>query len=495
MYDLDSHVMIMMKTPWLRYCILAADLCWCLSAMALSYLLRYAQAWQDPARVPASAFAPFAVSALLFWTVLCLLLPLDGFRGGWRFSAILSQLFPAVSSLMVILFAGAYLARLFMSRLVLGYFGILLFLGLIGIRLTARAFFASRYRAGAVRRAVIVGSGPIANEIARKIECHPEMLWEVAGFLCPAENAANPASPEMRIAPINVRSVGIASMLRSCAIDELILAVPKPGHPEISDVVVRCLNQGIAVSLVPQPYELYLSRPTLVDLDGLPLLKLEGVPAVQPTPGWKRLLDLVLTTCLLVIAGPAMLAAVAWLKIRKGKAFSAETRCGQNGQTFSMYRLNSERNAVDLPFDEFLMQQSSFTELPQILNVLRGEMSLVGPRPEGPEKVRHYSDWHRQRLSVRPGMTGLAQVHGLRDQNSSEDKTRYDLQYILHRSLFLDISLLLQTVWTLTLRPLQLVQLQLKQRKARTGAQVDATVNATFEGTVLSAHNSQSSAD
>jgi hypothetical protein len=118
-----------------------------------------------------------------------------------------------------------------------------------------------------------------------------------------------------------------------------------------------------------------------------------------------------------------------------------------------MYRLNSDRHAVGLPFHEFVMQQSSFTEMPQLLNVLRGEMSLVGPRPEGPEKVRNYSDWHRQRLSVKPGITGLAQVSGLRDQNSSEDKTRYDLQYILHRSLFLDVSLLLETISTLLLRP------------------------------------------
>jgi lipopolysaccharide/colanic/teichoic acid biosynthesis glycosyltransferase len=80
---------------------------------------------------------------------------------------------------------------------------------------------------------------------------------------------------------------------------------------------------------------------------------------------------------------------------------------------------------------------------------LLGQMSLVGPRPEGFENVRHYTDWHRQRLNVKPGMTGLAQVHGLRDQNPLEDKTRYDLQYILRRSLFQDVSLLLQTLWTL----------------------------------------------
>ncbi len=487
----DPIFRITMRIQRLHYGILGADLGWSVVAMAASYALRYEHTWQNSARTPAVTFVPFVATVLLFWGVLSSWLSLDGFRGGWRFSAMLSQLFPAVSSLMVLLFAGAYLARLYTSRLVLGYFAILFFVGLIAIRLMARGFFASRYRSGAVRKTVIVGSGPIASEIARKIECHPEMLWEITGFLCPSENGPNPASPETEEASIHIRSVGIADLLRTRAIDQIILAVPKPGHPEISDLVNRCLNRGIAVSLVPQPYELYLSRPTLVDLDGLPLLKLEGVPAIQVVPFWKRLFDLSATICMLPIAGPVILASAVWLKVRKGKAFCSEIRCGQSGETFLMYRLNSERRAIGLPIDEFLMQQSSLTELPQIVNVLLGQMSLVGPRPEGPEKVRHYSDWHRQRLSVKPGMTGLAQVHGLRDQNSSEDKTRYDLQYILHRSLFLDVSLLLQTLSTLGLRPFSL-----KQRKAHVPhVHSELISGAVFEESLSRAHSSQSSAD
>jgi lipopolysaccharide/colanic/teichoic acid biosynthesis glycosyltransferase len=92
--------------------------------------------------------------------------------------------------------------------------------------------------------------------------------------------------------------------------------------------------------------------------------------------------------------------------------------------------------------------------LPQLWNVLRGDMSLVGPRPESPERVKYYSEWQRQRLKVRAGVTGLAQVNGLREQHSSEDKTRFDLQYILNWSPLLDLSLILQTVWTLLSRGL-----------------------------------------
>lgn len=474
-----------------RFRIMVADLTWAVMAMVLAYSLRYEGQWHSPVRLPAPDFLPFLAFTVVFWIALSSWVHLDGFRGGWRFSAILSQLFPAVLSLMLLLFTGCYLTRWYTSRFVLGVFAIVFFVGLLGIRLIFRGSIESRYRSGAVRKAVIVGSGPIANEIARKIESHPEMLWEVSGFLCPAENAHSVSIVEHSTAAINVRSVGIAELLRSHAIDDLIVSLPQSEHPQICDLIARCRREGIGISVVPQPYELYLSRPRLLDLDGLPLLKFGGLSEIKKNPVWKRVFDLVLAGFLLLISGPAILSVAAWFKIRKGRVFCSEIRCGQSGKTFKMYRFNSDRHAVRLPFHEFLMQQSSFTELPQLVNVMRGDMSLVGPRPEGPEKERHYSDWHRQRLSVKPGITGLAQVHGLRDQNSSEDKTRYDLQYILHRSLFLDISLLLQTISTLGLR-------SFRRRPGKAEFAIvrsEVSLPKTLEESLSSAHSSQSGSD
>ena len=120
-----------------------------------------------------------------------------------------------------------------------------------------------------------------------------------------------------------------------------------------------------------------------------------------------------------------------------------------------MYRLNVERHATHSERYERMLVRWSVTELPQLLNVLNGDMSLVGPRPEAPEKVKYYSDWQRQRFKVSAGVTGLAQVHGLRDQNSTEDKTHVDLQNIFNCHLLLDLSLMLQTVWTLLFRGLR----------------------------------------
>ena len=480
-----------MKIRTFRFRILISDLCWAVTAFGLAYGFRYAREWNSAARLPALNFLPFLVFVVLFWATLSFWAHLDGFRGGWRFPAILSQLFPAVSVLMILLFSGAYLARWYTSRLILNVFAILFFFGLILIRIVARAFLASRFRSGAARKCVIVGSGSIATEIARKIESHPETLWEVAGFLCPAESAPSLAASDASCTPVNVRSVAIAELLRNRAIDDLILAVSRPDHPEISDLVARCLHQGITVSLVPQPYQLYLSQPKLLDLDGLPLLKMEGLRAAHATPIWKRAMDIVLGAFLLLLASPAILIAAIWFRIRKGRGFRSEIRCGQFGEPFRMYRLNSDRHAVGLSRPEFLMQQTSFTELPQLLNVVLGNMSLVGPRPEPPDRVRHYTDWHRQRLNVTPGITGLAQVHGLRDQNSSEDKSRYDLEYILHRSPFLDVSLLLQTLWTLAWRCFQLK----RGKPPMTSIHSDVQVPASFEETLSSAHSSQSGTD
>jgi len=479
-----------MKTHTLRHLVLAADLSWAAAAMGLAYVLRYA--WlQSSQRSSILVFVPPLLASLFVWSVLSSWLRLDGFRGGWRVPAVLSQLLPAVLGLMAILFAGEYAARFYESRLVLGCFGVILFLGFVAIRLLVRWFLVSRCRTGAVRKAVIVGSGPLAKEMAASVDRHPELLCQIVGFLCPAENASDPSLIEAGPGSITLQTIGIVDLLQSRGVDEIILTVPKIGHPEILELAASCRRAGLAVSLIPQPYELYLSKPELTDLDGLPLLQWEGATTARTGLFWKRALDLSLTICMLPLSLAAIAPAAALLKLRKGKSFCRELRCGQNGKMFWMYRLNSERHATGLPTYEFLMQRSSLTELPQLLNVLRGEMSLVGPRPEGPERIRHYSDWHRQRLNVKPGMTGLAQVHGLRDLHSSEEKTRYDLQYILHLSPFQDISLLLQTGWTIVWRLLQVRRshVQLPHDPLKTG------IKTVFEERLSTVHTSHLGSD
>lgn len=447
-----------MKAHSVRRKILVADLIWTFVAMGLGYLCRYGWIWHGPTQGTALTFVPFLILAAGCWTLLCSRFGLDGFRGGWHSPAIVSELFLSVSGLMVILLALAYLRREYVSRLVLSYFGLAIFLGFLAIRLGFRQYFKGLHRAGEVRRVVIVGNGSLARELATKIDRHPEMLRQVVGFLSPAEVAEG--SPSVDFNSVSTRTLGVVDVLRPQSIDEIIVALPKPGHPEIMDLTAHCQNHGIAVSVIPHPYELYLSKTQLIDLDGLPLLQLRDASGAIEMPVWQRFMDLALASILVASSIPPMLVGAALLKIKKGRGFCRELRCGQSGESFWMYRLNSPRYVDSLSRYEVVLQHLSITELPQLLNVLRGEMSLVGPRPEPPEKVKHYSDWQKQRLNVKPGITGLAQVHGLRDQNSSEDKTRFDLQYILNRSAFTYISLLLQTFWTVAVRLVRLPRLQ-----------------------------------
>jgi len=183
------------------------------------------------------------------------------------------------------------------------------------------------------------------------------------------------------------------------------------------------------------------------------------------------------------------------LRLTKGAAFRWETRYGQYGVPFMMLRLNVERHRSDAPLFERMVENLSISELPQLWNVLRGDMTLVGPRPEGYERVRHYSEWQKQRLSVKPGMTGLAQVHGLREQHSSEEKTRFDLQYLLNPSPFTDLALLLQTLWTLAARVIHYSQLLPGSARQSQSKSEPESNDGLIQESLQVAHRSQSSAD
>jgi lipopolysaccharide/colanic/teichoic acid biosynthesis glycosyltransferase len=280
---------------------------------------------------------------------------------------------------------------------------------------------------------------------------HPEMLCRIVGILSPDDGSAEAELSSGPAEVVNIASVGVVDLLRVQRVDELVLALPGCAPPELLSLAARCRERGIRVSLVPQLYELYLSRPSLIDLDGLPVLRL-GEPKLASDLLWKRALDLALGIVLALVALPFVLPAVFVLHRIKGRAFRWEVRCGRDGETFNMLRLNVDRASRGGSWFVQLLRALSLTEVPQLWNVLRGDMSLVGPRPEPPDRVCHYSEWQQQRLTVRPGITGLAQVHGLREHHSSEEKTRFDLQYLLNPSPWTDLSLLLQTVWTLAVR-------------------------------------------
>jgi lipopolysaccharide/colanic/teichoic acid biosynthesis glycosyltransferase len=479
------------KKQRLQHWILAGDIAWAFFALPLAYTTRYGLAWHGPNDGTFLVFVPPLLLAVAVWALLFSWMKLDGFRRGWDLAATLSQLLLALCLLMAVLMAGAYLLRIFLSRLTLSYFGVLLFVGFVSIRCAAHAILGSRYLAKAVRRVLIVGNGPVAREMAAKIEVHPEMLCHVVGFLCSSDSSFDTRLPGSASQARMMHTLGVIDLLREQRVDEVIITLSKPGSPEVMNLAARCRREGIGVSLVPHPYELYLSKPQLLDLGGLPLLQLREAKSRFANSPIKRSLDVVFGLCLFVISIPLVLLGAIGLLTKKGGPFVREQRCGQLGKRFWMYRLNSDRDCRQLSRFEIILQQLSITEMPQFWNVLLGDMSLIGPRPESPERVKHYSDWQCQRLNVKPGMSGLAQVCGLRQEHSSEEKARFDLQYMMHSSLFFDISLILQTGWTL------MVRLFLPKKSGSHKAREISLGASDFvvERTLPSANSAQSSAD
>jgi len=371
------------------------------------------------------------------------------------------------------------------SRLVLLYFGVLLLPGFVVIRYAIYKIVVARRRSGDLTRIVILGCDKVAAEMAAKIEAHPEMGWEVVGFVYLQDHTA-PDLMRTSGQSTTVRTLEVIDLLAHNKVDQLILVDPQPAQREVLNLVAHCRSVGIQVSVVPHLYELYLSRPTIVDLEGLPVLCFEEPGAPWPALAAKRLIDLVLGAILLILASPLIAGSAILLFYTKGKAFRRELRCGQYGKRFWMYRMNVDRLFKGASRVERFLDAVSIAELPNLLNVLLGDMSLVGPRPESFDRTRRYSDWTRQRLNVKPGITGLAQVHGLRDQHSSEEKAYFDLQYCLKSSLFADFTLIVQTIWTLLARLI---------RPFPVGQAAAAGLNNAVTEVLASAHSSQPSAD
>lgn len=449
-----------MKVRNLRFLVLSTDLCWLLVALGLSFhfsfRLRYsgAEEWTDFIL----HFQPYSLmilAAIVAWTLLYFEMGLDGFKGGWQLSAILSQFIVAVSLLMVVLLAFSFLTRDYYARFVLLYFMFFLFPGLVGLRCLARFLVTAGLRNVSDQRCVILGHGPVAKELASKIASHPELPFRIVGFLFPSESEALNGFANLPEAPFtSVKTLQVTELLVKHKIQKLIIAMAQPNGAEIRKLIAGCQGASIHVYLVPQWYDLYLSKPKLEEIDGLPMLSLQERNPAAIRFALKRTMDIVLSSAILLLILPILAVAAFVVHSRKGRAFRSELRCGKDGLPFGMYRLNVERHSTSPERYESLFVRWSLTELPQLWNVLRGDMSLVGPRPESPERVKYYSEWQRQRLKAHAGVTGLAQVHGLRDQHPSEDKARFDLQYIFNWSPLLDLSLILQTIWTLLFRGL-----------------------------------------
>jgi len=360
-----------MKIRNLRYWILTADLLWVLGALGLGIYLRYAGTTDKADFIlHFQTYSQMILAAAVGWTLLYFEMSLDGFKGGWHFFAILSKLIVAVSLLMSVLLALSFLARHYYSRLVLLYFATFFFLGLVGLRCIARFLVTSKLRNVADHRCVILGHGPVAKELASKIALHPELPFRIVGFLFPSESEAFNGFASLLEAPFtSVKTLHVTELLLKHKIQKLIIAMAQPNGAEVRKLIAGCRKASIRVYLVPQWYDLYLSRPKLEEIDGLPMLSLQerNPPAISfPL---KRTMDFVLSSGILLSVSPILAVAAFVVHSRKGRAFRTELRCGKDGIPFGMYRLNVERHSTSPERYERLLVRWSLTELPQLWNV------------------------------------------------------------------------------------------------------------------------------
>ena len=444
----------MIYSQRLKYTILVADLTWITLACVIAPLMRFLGRTPPEAVQPLYFYLGSISSALLVWTILFFKQNLDGFSRGWDLPAICSKAIIASIYLMISMLALGFMLKIDYSRFAIVILGALIPFGLITVRICAWWGVKSWSRLGDPRRVVILGSGRVAKELANKIARHPELMIEVVGFLYPSEQSSPVAasSGSREAGNVSVKSLSVLQLLQQKGVKELILAEQLPSGSEIEKLVTSCHRAGMRVHLVPQWYELYLSKARLTEIDEVPMVTVESRRISEDALRLKRVVDLCVGMVLL-IPGSILIGLIAVpMYLAKKEPFKKVRRCGMQAKEFWMYRFNIDRWAPDLVgYDKFLAR-FSLTELPQLWNVIRGDMSLVGPRPESPDRVKHYSLWQQQRLTVKPGVTGLAQVYGLREEHSSEEKAHFDLQYIYDWSLFSDLSIVLQTAWTLAFR-------------------------------------------
>ncbi|MDP9384430.1 MAG: exopolysaccharide biosynthesis polyprenyl glycosylphosphotransferase [Actinomycetota bacterium] len=318
------------------------------------------------------------------------------------------------------------------------------------------------------RPTLIVGAGHVGAQVARRIEDHPEYGLRPIGFL-DADPIAAVDSTDRRV-PVLGTPDDLAHITEELGIGHVILAFSSAPDRGLIPLTRQCEELGLEVSLVPRLFESINDRVALERLGGLPLL---GLRSVDPK-GWqfriKYTLDRFAAALGLVICAPLLLALALAVRVSSpGPVLFRQRRMGRDGQVFDLLKFRSMRladpEAAGFRPDEGFapggvegadrrtrigrfLRRSSLDELPQLYNVLRGDMSMIGPRPERPEFVElfrqdldRYADRHR----VKSGITGWAQVHGLRGQTSLADRVEWDNFYIENWSLWLDFKILLLT--------------------------------------------------
>jgi exopolysaccharide biosynthesis polyprenyl glycosylphosphotransferase len=427
---------------------------------------------------PSSMRAPL----LLFPVVVMLLFYLRGLYRTRLRALVLDGVVPVISAVSVGAMAVAVLGLLVNSHAPPQSEAVRAWLfALVGVGF-GRIVLSSAQRWARARRLVgkpvlIMGAGVVGAQVARRLENHPEYGLAPIGFL--DEDPRSIAEVGGRDLPVLGTVEDLDETVTRTGVRNLIVAFSSVADERVSRLIQRCQELGVEVSVVPRMFDTINNRVGYDTVGGLPLMSFTTVDPRGVQFAIKHGLDRALALILLIVLSPVILISALAVRLSsKGPVLFRQRRVGRDGKAFDLYKFRSMRlqpgqsdpSVEDAGPLEFLLggdtapggvegddrrtpvgrflRRTSFDELPQLLNVLRGEMSLIGPRPERPEFVElfkqdivRYGDRHR----VKSGITGWAQVHGLRGQTSLAERVEWDNYYIANWSLGLDVKILALT--------------------------------------------------
>ncbi len=318
------------------------------------------------------------------------------------------------------------------------------------------------------RSILVVGTGRKAQQFAKVAEEHKEWGLKISGFLVEDKDRVG---KEIYGYPVLGAFDDLSEITDRNIIDEVMFLVPYSRLSRIEPLVQFCENKGLRMHLSVDYFELKLARVKQTELNGFPILTFETTPDQVWHLLLKRVIDLVVSALALIILLPVFLVITICIKLTSaGPVFFRQVRCGLNRRSFVLYKFRtmidgaeqmieslSDYNEMQGPVFKMhndprmtsigrFLRKNSLDELPQLYNVIKGEMSLVGPRPPIMKEVQDYRLWQKRRLSMRPGITCLWQANGRNHIRDFEKWTKLDLDYIDNWSLWLDVKILFKTI-------------------------------------------------